>query len=414
MTLLLVIVLICVLAEGFFSGSEIAIVSLNKAGIQHNAAQGSRRAKLLLDMLEKPELLIGTTLLGTNLSTVSANFAMNEIFARTFDPSLSWLSVFIIFPVILFFGEILPKAYYRKHAETIAYLIVEVLLFFSLVFRPFIMVLSWCGNGVRKMITGKQDTRAPFITREEFEMILEQDRYSLNEDQIFRMLANLTSYLDRTVEEITIPMVNVTHCLPGDSYRTVVENFTVSGFSKLPVYDKDQDEIIGIIDDLNLLDSRNRKKNASQVANETICIPENLDLSRALLKLRLAHKEMATVIDEYGGTVGIVTLKDIIKEITGKLSDEDEVSHGGYIHRVNANVLIVDAQFRLAELGNYSGKEFAELPVETINGLISLLLGRIPARGDKCNFENLEFQVLRAKKQKAEMIKIQIGKEKYA
>lgn len=403
---LIAIILLCVVAEGFFSGSEIALVSVNRARLQHMSDSGSKSARALKAMLENPEILIGTTLLGTNISTVCANFAANEIFARTFGASLSWTSVFIMIPIILFFGEILPKAYYRKNSETTAYRVVALIKFFSVIFRPFLVILSAGGNVVRRVILGKDGDRAPYITRQEFKMLLEQERFSLEEDKLLRMLTNISGYLERTVGEVAIPMVHVSHCEPGDDFRKIADVFVSSGFSRLPVYDRRKDEITGMINDLYLLDNKNRRSKAREIAVPSCCIPENLEVSRALLTLREQQKEIATVIDEYGGTVGIVTLKDIVKEITGKISDADEWSHSGYVHALSDDTLLVDALFRLSKLQNLTGSKLDLLPMETINGLVSQLLGRVPKKGDSCMFENLEFHVLRARPQRAEMIKV--------
>jgi len=172
------------------------------------------------------------------------------------------------------------------------------------------------------------------------------------------------------------------------------------------VYDRHGDEILGIINDLQLLDTKNRRRKARQMVEAPVCIPENLELSRALIIMRMNFAEMAAVIDEYGGTVGIVTMKDIISEITGKLTDKYEIDPQGYIHLVSKNEFIADTLFRLDELEAKTGISFEGLPFETVGGLLNYILGRIPKKGDTVKYKNLQFKVLRSRAQKAEMVKI--------
>ena len=369
---------------------------------------GSKFAIYIQKLLDKPELLIGTTLLGTNLSTVGANFAVNEIFSRLFGTSYSWASAFVIIPLILFFGEILPKSIFRKNSENFSHIIIRPLKFFSILFWPMLIVISFLGKLVRTMFTGRVQKKTPVMTREEFRMLLDQENFASHENQTLRMLENLSNYIEKDVGEIAIPMINVTHCEPGDRYRQVLGRFLESGFSKIPVYDKDGDELTGFINDLDLLETKNRKKTASAISKDPLDIPENLDISRALLLMRKKRREIAAVMDEYGGTAGIVTLKDIVSEITGKLTDKDEITQGGYLHKISNNVFIVDSLFRLDELEKQSGVKIKNYPFETVNGLMNLLLRRVAKKGDICSYKNLVFRVLRARPQRADMIKVQI------
>lgn len=396
--------------EGFFSGSEIAIVSANRAFLYHRAKEGSKSARIMMQMLDRPEMIISTTLLGTNISLVCSNFAANEFLARIVGKNLSWLSLIFMIPLTLFFGEILPKAYFRRYSDLIAYKIVQPLRFVAVVFFPLTFIFRVISGRIRRVLLGKNQSPVPQLTRDEFKILLESHRIAPKEDTVHRMLDNLSSYMEKTVGDIAVPMVNVSRCEPGDRYLKIVDKFVRSRFSRMPVYDTEKDEVIGVINDLQLLDAKNRNKTAVKIADKTICIPENLDLGRALISMRKQYKEMASVIDEYGGTVGIVTLKDIIAEITGKLADRYEIDDQGYFHSVSSNVFIVDALFRLDELESKIGVSFGGVPFETVGGLLNHLFGRIPRRDDELIYKNLTFNVLRSRPQKAEMVRITIEK----
>lgn len=407
---LVLTILFFLLLEGFFSGSEIAIISANRAFLYHRAREGSKSAIMMQKLLERPEIIIGTTLFGTDVSLVCSNFAANELFAELFGSSLSYLSLFFIVPLTLFFGEILPKAYFRKYSDILAYKIVKPLRVATIVFSPFVFFLRLLSGWIRRAILGRNEQPVPQITRDEFKILLESHRMTSKEDLIHRMLNNLSSYMEKSVGDIAVPMVNVIHCNPDDDYMVITDFFIDSKFSRIPVYDKEKDEIIGVINDLDLLEKKNRNKKADKIAEKTIYIPENLDLGRALIRLRKEYCEMASVIDEYGGTAGIVTLKDIIAEITGKLADRFETDDQGYFHMVSRNVFIVDALFRLEELQTKIDADFHDLPFETVGGLLNYLLERIPRKDDVCRFGHVSFKVLRAKPQKAEMVRITIDK----
>jgi len=396
--------------EGFFSGSEIAIVSANRAILYHRQREGSKSAKVMLEMLDRPEMIIGTTLLGTNISLVCSNFAANELFARLVGANLSWVSLVFMIPLTLFFGEILPKAYFRRYSNLLAYKIVNPLKVISVILAPLTIILRITSGWIRRLALGKSQPAAPQLTRDEFRILLESHRLAPKEDVIHRMLNNLSSYMEKTVGDIAVPMVNVSRCGPDDRYLKIVDTFIRSRFSRIPVYDKEKDEVTGVINDLQLLDGKNRNKTAGKMAEKTICVPENLDLGRALILMRKEYKEMASVIDEYGGTAGIVTLKDIVAEITGKLSDRYETDDQGYFHGVSANVFIVDAMFRLDELEGKIGVNFGNVQFETAGGLLNHLLGRIPRKDDECRYKNLTFKVLRSRPQKAEMVRITVDK----
>lgn len=407
---LIIAVIIFLLLEGFFSGSEIAIVSTDRAFLHQQIREGSKKAVLMHSLLEKPEIILGTTLLGTNISLVCSNFAANELFAKLFNPGISWISLFFMVPLTLFFGEILPKAYFRKYSDILAYKVIKPINIIARILFPAVFGLRLVSGWIRRVIIGGDVRKMPRITRDEFRILLESQRISSKENLIHRMLNNLSGYMEKDVRDIAIPMVNVVHCDPADGYLDIADIFIRSKYSRIPVYDKDKDEIIGIINDLDLLEKKNRSRKAAKIAVKTICIPENLALGRALIMMRKQFCELAAVIDEYGGTAGIVTLKDVIAEITGKLSDRYETDDQGYFHRVSRNAYIVDALFRLDELQAKTGVEFEELPYETVNGLLNHLLGRIPRKDDICRFEKVSFKVLRAKPQKAEMVRITIDK----
>jgi CBS domain containing-hemolysin-like protein len=409
---LVLAVLFFLVFEGFFSGSEIAIVSANRAFLYHRAREGSKSARVMLGMLDRPEMIISTTLLGTNISLVCSNFAANELCARLAGVNLSWVSLVFMIPLTLFFGEILPKAYFRRYSDMLAYKIVKPLKVISIIFAPFTIILRIISGWIRRIALGKNRPSAPKLTRDEFKILIESHRLAPKEDTIHRMLNNLSSYMGKTVGDIAVPMINVSRCGPDDRYLKIVDTFIRSRFSRIPVYDREKDEVTGIINDLQLLDRKNRNKTAGKMAEKTICIPENLDLGRALILMRKEYKEMASVIDEYGGTAGIVTLKDIIAEITGKLSDRYETDDQGYFHSVSSNVFIVDALFRLDELEGKVGVNFGNVQFETTGGLLNHLLGRIPRKDDECRYKNLTFKVLRSRPQKAEMVRVTVEKQK--
>jgi len=322
---LLLIIIGCLALEGFFSGSEIALVSARRARLTHLAEGGYHSAKKVLRLMREPQRLLGTTLMGTNLCTVTATFAANELFAQLWGKKYAGLALLVIFPSTLILGEVIPKTLYRMRATRMALIVIYPLHLFRFLFYPVVSIASVLARGLTYLLTLSRGKRYPYITKEELKLVIATEPPQDVTPDESRMVYRLLSLSATKAGQVMTPLSQVAMVSEETSLGEVVQLIHGSGFSRIPLYKGKRSNLIGIVHAKDLLRapaSVLQEEKLSPFIREGFEVSERTKIDKLLRLLRARKMEIAFVVNRKGEVVGVVTLEDILEEVVGEIADE--------------------------------------------------------------------------------------------
>ena len=395
---------ICVVFQGFFSGSEIAIVSADKLWIRKRAQDGHVGAKLVEGFLEKPELLLATTLLGTNLSLLV--FSVTVAIALTNSGGSELLAVAMVTPMTLIFGEVVPKTLFQQHANWAAEKVVYPLQLASVILRP----LVWLVGSVAVLITRTvgAKTQAAFVTRQDLALLLESE---LLEDDITKdereMINNVLELSDATVSDVMVPLSEVTALSESATVSDAAVELADKQHSRMPIFRSRVDDVCGILHVFDLL-SAGAKSEATvgELARLPTFVPESKPAVDLLVELQGTGNHMAVVVDEYGGATGIVTVEDILEEIVGEIEDEYDRAPSP-IRQERPGVWKVSAKTPVSQINTELGLELPEEDdYESVGGLLVHRFKRIPEDGESLLLGPVTLRVVSSSDRAVEEVQI--------
>ena len=400
----LLLIIFFLLLKGFFSGSEIAIVNSDKVKLRHQAKMGNRGASLLLKLFRTPDVILGTTLVGTNLATVTISTLGALIFIDLFGAAGDLVSVLVLTPVLLILGEVVPKSVFQQNADTVASRIIYGLRFFSYLFYPVIFVFSRVARFITRIVGDGTVPQNMFITREELRVLLDVSESSVNPSTIDRKrIRRIIRFGDTTVGEAMIPLADVVGMNETRDIREAVRLVIKYGFNRLPVYQGNITNIKKILtlSSWDLMDPDIQNKPVSDYMSSVLFLSPKQTIDRALPKLQARKDHLAIVVDEFGSAVGILTMEDIFEEVVGEIDvgydfDEYNPKQRSYIEHESENIHLMSGRTPISEANDIL---YAHFPVEeahTIGGLIISRLRHIPSVGDSIDEQGYRLSVLEA------------------
>lgn len=387
-TIILILVLTgLILLSGFFSATETAFSTINKIRLKNMASNGSKRAKLVLDLTEDYDKILSTILIGNNIVNIGSASLATLIFVQYFGDAGVTLSTIVMTILVLIFGEISPKSLAKEAPESFALFSAPILNVLTYVFAPLNLFFSLWKKMLSRIVK-VGDIRG--ITEEELiTMVEEATQDGEIEQHEGDLIRNAIEFNDLDVSDVLTPRTELVAVSETDSIEMIHHQFADSGYSRIPVYRESIDTIIGVI---HLKDFFLRKSNSLKTYMKPVLYTTNsVKISKLLHRLQEEKTHLAVVSDNYGGTIGIVTLEDIVEEIVGEIWDEhDEVIKD--IEEIEDNVYLVygraslDKLFRIIGIAN-------ETDTATVNGWVVRQLGHWPKIGDRFFYKNLEVEV---------------------
>ncbi len=392
----LLIMFACLLAEGFFSGSEIGIVSADKIKLRHNAAKGSSGARLTLKMLEKPEWLLSTTLVGTNIAVVTNTTMATALMIDLFGEQYGWLAIVIVAPLIWVFGEIVPKSIFQQYADIITPKAIFVLRAASVVFAPILFVFSTLSHLFTKMVGG--DSQNPFTMREEIVAMLKMSDHSGDIQPVEKkMIKRVFNFSETTAYEVMVPLIDVI-AIEKSTSLTEARNLAVkSTHSRLPVYEDRIDNVIGVVDVLEWL-GLEEQGDIEPYTRPVRYVPGTRNINALLVELRQDGDAMIVVVDEFGGAEGIITLEDIVEEVVDELEDEydSRIQDSSMIKKIGNNQYLAQARLEVDVLEEMLGLKFPEGNFVTLGGLLLDKAKEVPRVGEEIHIADVRFEITKA------------------
>nr|WP_317324614.1 hemolysin family protein [uncultured Flavonifractor sp.] len=404
-TMILILVLLVILS-GYFSATETAFTSLNRIRLKSKADAGNRRAALALRLVDQYDNLLSTILVGNNIVNLSASSLATVFFTEGLRlQNGAVVSTAVITIVVLVFGEVSPKSLAKEYPESFAMFSAPIMRILMTILTPVNFLFSLLKKLLSKMFHREGDGG---ITEEELVTMVDQAESEGGLDQHeSKLIRSAIEFNDMEVDEILTPRVDIVAVEDIDSMDDIAQAFAESGYSRLPVYHEDIDDIIGVIHEKDFHAARYRgQTDVKAITGPMLYTTGNTKISELLRILQREKAHMVIVVDEYGGTEGLVTLEDIVEELVGEIWDEhDEVieefkkqEDGSYLISCSADLT------DLFDLFSIKG----ECDANTISGWVMEQIGRIPEEGDRFQSDGLDVTVTKVDHRRVLEIRVEV------
>lgn len=411
------LMLLLLLLKGFFSGSEIALVSSDKIKLRTRAKQGDRGAKVALAMFRSPEKLLSTTLVGTNVSSVILTTVGTLLMIRFFG-DMGDLYAFLLFtPIFLIFGEIVPKSIYQQKSDRLTPIIIYPLRWSAVVLAPIIFVFARVARLAARLSGGGKSEKTLFITREQLSSLVEMAEHgaalgALDRGQIRRVIR----FAETTVAEAMTPTAEVTGIPRTGSTAEAIQLVRRHGYNRLPVYERTSNNIVGVVTlttwDLMTPDLAERSLETLVKPAHYVSPVQTIDELLPILSKRDDH--MAVVVDEFGSAVGMITMEDIIEEVVGEIDvgydfEEYLPKHKRTVEQLDGGAFLMDSRLSISEASELLG---APLPAKEFHTLAGMIIGRlrhIPKVGESISEGGMTFTVTEATERTIVQVRVEPG-----
>ncbi|HEM6136752.1 TPA: HlyC/CorC family transporter [Streptococcus suis] len=395
----ILLLLLLTLLNAFFSASEMALVSLNRSRVEQKAAEGEKRYIRLIQVLENPNNFLSTIQVGiTFISILSGASLANDLGAvlaqwlgnsTTAQTAGYWLALAMLTFVSIVLGELYPKRIAMNMKENLAVVTAPVIIFLGKIVSPFVWLLSAATNLISRITPMNFDDADEQMTRDEIEYILTKSEQTLDAEEI-EMLQGVFSLDELMAREVMVPRTDAFMVDIEDDTDTIMAAILKQNFSRIPVYDGDKDNIIGLIHTKKILSESYSNGfdnlNIRRIMQEPLFVPETIFVDDLLKSLRNTQNQMAILLDEYGGVAGLVTLEDLLEEIVGEIDDETDKTEI-FVREIAENTYIVQGNMTLNDFNEHFDTELESDDVDTIAGYYLTGVGTIPSQEEKVTFE---------------------------
>jgi CBS domain containing-hemolysin-like protein len=389
------------LLKGFFSGSEIALVNSDKLKLHHKANQGHRGARMVLKLFQTPDVALGTTLVGTNISTIVLTTVGTMLMIRYFGAAGDLYAVLLFTPLFLILGEVVPKSVYQQKSDEIAPIVVYPLRFFTALFYPVVFIFSRVARLGARIVGGGKTEQNVFITREQMRMVVEMAERGASVDVFDRArIKRAIRFAETSVGEAMIPVAEMTAISRNRDTRSAVTLVRRRGYNRLPVYSRNISNIVGIVTltTWDLMDPDLENRSIEDLIKPAYYVSHYQSIDQLLPILRKREDHMAIVVDEFGSAMGMITMEDILEEVVGEIDvgydfEEYLPRRKRIFEALDEETYIVDARLPISEANDLL---FANLPAaesHTIGGMVMARLRHIPKEGESIVESGFRFTV---------------------
>lgn len=405
---------VLLLIEAFYSGSEIALLSADKVSMKHLAKTGGKRARFALDLISHPEKLFSTTLLMTSLCVSCISGLVALYYIHTDSSNAHGWAVLTASPLIVVFGELLPKTVFQRYATVIAPWVAVPVSVTYYVMYPVTKLLSMYTNRlsrvmvpIEELLTGKRKT-----TREELRSLMS---YTKRETEISssekRMIKRILDFKDTEAKHALIPLVRVEAIEDSSTVREALQRFESHRHSRMPVYSERVDNIIGVLEATDLFSATDLEQPIRNYVSAAHYIAETQSLEGLLAEMSREDNEMVVVVDEHGGAVGVLTFEDIVEEIVGEIADEYDDQESKPYKEIEPGTWLVQARMEIDQINDQFRIDLPSGEYETLSGFLLQQFGRIPEPRDELFFNTsaglLKFTVKQATEKRIESVLIE-------
>lgn len=411
----IVLFVILLIFSGVFSCTETALLSVNKIRIRTLAQEGNKKAKLVEKLLSNSDRLFSSILVGNNLVNIGASSLTTAVVIGMFGDSAQMVAYATGFVTlcILIFGEITPKTFATRHADTIALSISGFINFVYIIFTPIVIVLNIVTSFIIRLMGADKDN-GPTMTEEELKTIVTVGHEEgVLEEQEKEMLHNVFEFGDTEIKEIMTPRVHVESIGDDCTYGELKEIYKSGQYSRYPVHSESFDEIVGVLNikDLLFFDGSKEEFSVKDHLREPFVVYEFNQISDVFASMRKEHATLAVVLDEYGVMAGIVTFEDIVEEIVGEIDDEYDDEKEETITQVSENEYLVVGTLSLNDVNDEIDTNFESEDFESIGGLVLGQFSGVPEVDDQIILDEAIFKIVEMHKNRIEKLLVTLVKK---
>lgn len=392
----IVILVILVLLSAFFSAAETAFTSANKIRLKYMHEEGSKGAGCALKVIEKYDKCLTTILVGNNIVNIGTSSLATMLCVKLFSDNGPLIATAATTVIVLIFGEITPKTIAKGNAETMSIFFSRILWGLMFILTPVSAIFLLIQKGAMKLFNKKSEVS---VTEQELMHIIDEiEDEGVLEEQESTLVRNALEFDETTAEQIMQPRVNVVGVDLYDNNEEIMELFRTEAYTRLPVYEKSLDHIVGVISYRDFTQKMMEDPNfsLSEIISDIMYIPSLMHISELLKRMQKEKEHIAVVVDQYGGTAGIVTMEDVLEELVGEIWDEnDEVSTP--VKFLSGNTFTVSGEVSKVDFNRYFESRDMDYEINgdfnTVGGWVFELFGRIPSPGDKIETEEFDITV---------------------
>ncbi len=407
--LVILIVLLCLSA--LFSSAETSLSSLNLISIKKLKKKGVQEAQILDRLLNKSSKILATILIGNNIVNIGATAIATELALSIFSPQQATFLVTVVMTIlILVFGEITPKTYSSYNPEKVAMKLGRPLEMLSTIFSPILVVLNKITGILIPILGGNLSNNRATVSEEEIKTLVDVgEEVGIIEKQEREMIESIFEIGDIKVTEVMVPRIDIVYLEENVSIENAIKKVIEYGYSRIPIIDGSVDNIIGIIYAKDLL-SCYLKNNREELKIKSLIrpayyVPQSKKAIDLLTEMQLEKVHISIVLDEYGGTLGLVTIEDILEEIVGDILDEYD-DERELIEYIDENIIVVNSKMSIEEANDILGSNLPEDEFESVGGFVFNLLGRIPNIGDNIEYNDVIFEVLEVQNRRIKRLEL--------
>lgn len=407
-----VLLIVLLFFSGFFSASETALMSLSKIRTKHMVEEDIPGSKLVERLTSNPSKLLGSILVGNNIVNIGASSLATSLaisyFGNTNLGMATAVSTGIMTILVLIFGEITPKTLAAQNSEKLSLVVSKPISFISNVLNPIITILMPVTNGIIRVLGGKIETKQPFITEDELKtMVNVSHEEGVLEGEEKQMIYNVFEFGDSQVQDVMIPRTDITAADINTTYEELIELFQEEQFSRIPIYEDSVDNMVGVlyVKDLIFSNGKDNDFKISDYMRQPYFSYEFVRTSVLFSKMRYDRVPMAIILDEYGGTAGIVTIEDLVEEIVGDIHDEYDRDEEE-ITVIQEDEFLVNGSTRIPLVNDLLGVNIETEDFDSIGGFVIGIAGYLPEEGEEFSYDGINFIIENIDKNRIEKLRI--------
>jgi len=406
MTGLLWLAALCLLVTMFFSAAEMAFIAANRLRLRHLAAEGSVTAARYLEDFRRPERVLSTAMMGVTIAHIVAGSALTFALLPRLG-GFAWLVTTVtLTPIMLVFGEIIPKAIAREWATSLILRLYRPLTWASTVLTPLVALANTIVSGVLRALGGPRVDTRQFVSREELKALLQLEPGEASvSTQEAEMIDKIFDLGDTTVREIMVPLIDVVMLPDTATAAEAIALVRQRGFSRIPIFSQRETNVIGVVTAMDLLRRGGQVRAVPELMRQPTFVPHTKRIDDLLREMQKGRNPLAVVVDEYGGATGIVTVEDIVEQIVGEIQDEHDRTPAS-VERLPDGSYWVAARTHIDEVNEALDWNLPKQGFETVAGLVLATLHRIPRTGEELQIPGYTITVLEADARRVAAVKI--------
>jgi len=378
--------------SAFFSASETALMSLSKIRLIHMVEEKTRGASIIKDLRDNPSKMLGTILVGNNIVNIGASSIATVLAIEYFGDTGAGIATGITTILVLIFGEITPKSLAAQKSERVSLIVARPIFILTYLLNPIVFVFTQIAGLFMRLLGFQSNANLPTITEDELKsMVNLGEEEGVIEDHEKTMICNVFDFADQLVKDVMIQRMDIIAIDMNASYDEIIKIIKNEQYSRYPIYSKRIDNIVGILNVKELV-YRDPEEifDIKKFVKKPYYTFEFTNTSELFNEMKKRRTHMAIVLDEYGGTAGIVTIEDLVEEIVGEISDEYDM-HTQEIETIREGEYIVDGSTRIEELNELIGTRIESEHYDSIGGFVIELMGRLPRQGESVEHMGTKF-----------------------